>query len=164
MTEIPAETPLWRRIVLPASILLNLFLLALIGGHMLHAHGRSESVGLPFARALSRAEELLPPQDAAAFGSVMRGDAAQYAQAAQQLRDARQELNRQLVAEPFNPEATRRAFHDFQMAWDHFLNDFSTPLVDALAQISPEGRRKLMAGTPFVLSPQPNASPPNTGK
>jgi uncharacterized membrane protein len=147
MSAIPAEMPRWRRIALPASIILNLFLIAVIGGHLLNVGRHRENFGLPLARAISRAEELLPPQDAAAFGAVMRRDEAHFAKAAQALRDARQELDRQIVADPFNPAAARQALHATQMAWNQFLDDFSDPLVDGLKQVSPQGRRKLIKET-----------------
>jgi uncharacterized membrane protein len=155
MPEIPAEIPRWRRIALPASIILNLFLMAVIGGHIWRAHSRNDTVGMPIARAISRAEDVLPPQDAAAFGAVMRRDAAHYALTAQRLRDAREELNRQLVAEPFDPEATRRALQGLETAWAHFLNDFSGTLIEGLSQVSPEGRRKLLETPPFGSHTKP---------
>ena len=65
----------------------------------------------------------------------------------QELRQSRQKLDDQLVAEHFDPAATRQALGETQLAWDHFLNDFSGTLVDALAQVSPEGRRKLISET-----------------
>ena len=159
MPEIPAEIPRWRRIALPASIILNLFLVAVIGGHVWHARSRNDTIGVPLARAISRAEEVLPPQDAAAFGAVMRRDATHYAATAQRLKDARDELNRQLVAEPFDPEATRRALQGLETAWAHFLNDFSGTLIEGLSQVSPEGRRKLLAETPFALGTTKPANP-----
>ena len=159
MPEIPAEIPRRRRIALPASIILNLFLVAVIGGHIWHAHRRSDKVGTPLARAISRAEEVLPPRDAAALGAVMRRDEAHYDLTAQQLGNAREELNRQLVAEPFDPEATRRALQGLETAWAHFLNDFSGTLIDGLSQVSPEGRRKLVMETPLALHSKP-AKPP----
>lgn len=151
MTERPGEIPFRLRIALPVSLILNLFLVALVVGHALNTRSRNDVVGTSLARSISRAEALLPPKDAAAFGSIMRRDAAQYTQAAQQLNDARRELNRQLVAEPFDPEAARRALKGAETAWSHFLDDFSGTLIDGLAQVSPEGRRKLVSQTPFSL-------------
>jgi uncharacterized membrane protein len=135
----------WRRLALPASIILNLFLIALIGGHVLHA--RREGVpGTPLARALARAEELLPPQDAAAFRGVIQRDSAHYAEDWRQFLAARDQLERRIAAEPFDREAVRQGFDTWQAAWRRFFDDFSNTLVEALAQVSPEGRRKLVAG------------------
>ena len=155
MPERPAETSRRRPIALPASIILNLFLVAVVGGHIWHAYRRSDMVGTPLARAISRAEEVLPPRDAAAFAAVMQRDEAHYALTAQQLRDAREEVNRQLVAEPFDPEATRRALQGLETAWAHFLNDFNGTLIEGLSRVSPEGRHKLLMETPFTLHTKP---------
>lgn len=137
--------PRWRRTALPASIVLNLFLAAVIGGHLLHIRAREAGGIMPMARVLANAEAALPPQDAAAFGAVIRRDAPRYAEAAQQLGEARQELNRQFTAEKFDPQAARRALAAWSTAWDRFLGDFGNTLVTALAEVSPEGRRKLVA-------------------
>jgi uncharacterized membrane protein len=149
MSDIPAEKSRWRRIALPASVILNLFLLAVIGGHVANAHrkGVFPRSGIPLARALARAEATLPPKDAAAFGAVISRDEPHFAKTMQELRQSRQKLDDQLVAEHFDPAATRQALGETQVAWDHFLNDFSGTLVDALAQVSPEGRRKLISET-----------------
>ncbi len=151
MTEIPAEKT-WRRIALPASIILNLFLIALIVGHLWYGPGRFNFAGergMPLARALARAEALLPPKDAAAFGAVIRRDEPQLEKSIAELRSARLELDRQIVADPFDPQATRKALLATETAWDHFVDDFSGTLVDALAQVSPDGRRKLISVTHF---------------
>jgi hypothetical protein len=148
MPEIPVQKPLWRRIALSASVILNLFLIAVIGGHMLRARAHFDSgVGTPLGRVIGRAEAILTPQDAAAFGAIMRRDFRTYALDALRLRRARRELDRQIVAEPFNPEATRHALNDTQAAWNHFLDDFSGTLIDGLSKVSPEGRRKLISET-----------------
>jgi uncharacterized membrane protein len=100
---------------------------------------------MPLARALARIETSLPPQDAAAFLSAMRLNAPRYLDAAQRLREARREVGRQIAAEPFDEAAVKQALVAWQAAWNGFIDDFSGPLVDALAQISTEGRRKLIA-------------------
>jgi hypothetical protein len=157
---VPDPVPLWRRIALPASIILNLFLIALIGGHVLNPARRIANVGLPLARALARAQEVLPPPDAKAFGAVMERDAPRFVKSAQALRDARQELDRQIVANPFNPTAARQALKATQVAWDQFLDDFGDSLVDGLQQVSPQGRRKLIRETQYGVRAVPDTPPP----
>lgn len=144
LTRPSRETSRWRRIVLPVSLILNLFLMALIGGHVWRARSddmRSE----PLVRALARAEASLPPKDAAAFGAVIRREELHFAEAQKQLAAARQNVRRQVTAEHFDQAAVRRALVTWQAAWNDFFDDFSGTLVDALAQVSPEGRRKLIA-------------------
>ena len=82
------DVPRWRRIALPASILLNLFLVAVIGGHMWRVRAHEAAFVTPMARVLARAEANLPAQDAAAFGAVIRRDAPRYADAQKRLLDA----------------------------------------------------------------------------
>jgi uncharacterized membrane protein len=135
----------WHRIALPASIILNLFLIAIISGHVLHNRGRGVIAGTALGRVLGRAEVVLPPKDAAAFGAVIRRDTPKFASSAQRMRAAREELETQIAAEPFNPAATRQALVATKVAWNQFLDDFSASLIEALAQVSPEGRRKLVS-------------------
>lgn len=148
-----------HRVVLPASLILNLFLLAVIGGHMWRVHTRMEipGSGMSLARALTRVEAILPAEDSAAFSQVMRRDAPHFARSLVQLRQARQELDRQIVADPFNPVAARQALSATQTAWNQFLDDFGGTLIDALSQVSPQGRRKLISQTQFGarVSPGP---------
>ncbi|MGC1410166.1 MAG: hypothetical protein WA864_14645 [Acetobacteraceae bacterium] len=59
--------------------------------------------------ALARAEASLPPRDAAAFGAVMRRDAPNYAAAARQLRETRDELARQITAQQFDQAGAQQA-------------------------------------------------------
>jgi uncharacterized membrane protein len=142
----------WRLLALSASIVLNLFLVALVGGHLWQSRSNDAISGSPLSRALARAEASLPPRDAAALGAAIRRDAPHYAQAAQQLTDARQEFWRQVTAEQFNQHDVRQALDSWRTAWNRFLDDFSDTIVSGLAEVSPEGRRKLIADRPFKLS------------
>jgi ABC-type sulfate transport system permease component len=144
MATKPREGWNWSRITLTASLLANLFLVALIGGHLLRI-GRELGAATPLARALAHAEAALPPRDAAAFAAVIRRDAPRYEAAARQLGEARRAVQRQVVAEPFDPVAARQALAGWETAWVRFFDDFSGTLVEALAQVSPQGRRKLVA-------------------
>ena len=147
----------WQRIALPASIVLNLFLLALIGGHLWQSQRDQADASPSLDRALANAEATLSPKDAAAFAMVLHGDAPRYVAAAQQLRTARAALNRQITAAGFNPAAVRQALAAWRAAWDRFLDEFSGPLIDAMAQLSPQGRRQLIAAG---RSARPAISPP----
>jgi uncharacterized membrane protein len=139
------ETRAWRRIALPASIILNLFLVALIGGHVLNRLFTEATPGPPLMRAIARAEASLPPEDAARFGAVMRRDAPRFSADREQVIAARRALVGQITAEHFDQNAVRQAMATWQTAWNRFVTDFANTLVDALAQVSPEGRRKLVA-------------------
>lgn len=130
-------------VALALSTILNLFLLGVIAGHFLSGAQREPSL-TPMARALERAETVLGPKDAAAFRAALERDKPRYAQSAEQVAAARRALARQIAGEPFDPTATRQALAAWRTSWDRFVGDFSGPLVDALAAISPAGRRRLI--------------------
>jgi uncharacterized membrane protein len=142
--------PLWRRMALPASIILNLFLVAIIGGYLLSGRGSS---GVRFALALAHAEAILPPKDAEAFRTTVHRDEANFADARKQLREAREELARQIGADQFDRTATRQALANLMTSWNRFMDAFSPTLIEALSQVSSEGRRKLLAVRPEVAGP-----------
>jgi uncharacterized membrane protein len=147
MTEMKTRTATHSRPALPwvalsLSTILNLFLLGVIAGHFLGGGTREVSV-TPMARALERAEAALGPADARAFRAALERDKARYAQSAVQVAAARRALARQIAAEPFDARATRQALAAWRTSWDRFVGDFSDPLIDALAAISPQGRRRL---------------------
>ena len=48
------------------------------------------------------------------------------------------------MAENFDPDAVRRALATWQAKSDQFVDQFGGTLIDALAQVSPEGRRRLV--------------------
>jgi len=133
-----------KAVGLSVSVLLNLFLLAVIGGHIWRAHEMSDNA-TPLVQALAHAREILPPEDAAAFAEVVRRDWPRFTLAIIRLRRARENLNEQIIAEPFNPAATRQALAAAQSARSQFVDDFSGTLVEALAKVSPQGRNKLVA-------------------
>jgi uncharacterized membrane protein len=138
-------TQRWRRIALPASLILNLFLVALIGGHLLRREFAERSRETSLAAVLTNVEHLLPPADAAAFGAIIRRDAPRHAEATEQLTEARSELERQITNEPFDKDATQQALTTWRQSVCRFVDEFSNTLVDALSQVSPESRRKLVA-------------------
>jgi len=156
MTETLRGESGWRRALLPLSVVLNLFFIAFIGGHLLHIYKMEKGFGTPLGRALANAEASLSPRDAAAFGAVIRRGAPHYGQDLRQLAETRRELNHQVTAEQFDPEKTRQALAGWQTAWSRFIDDFGDTFVEALAQVSPEGRRKLTTEFPGA----PPAPPP----
>lgn len=156
MNNRPSTIPAWRRFALPVSVILNLFFVALIGGHVLRTRmDERAAASAPLMRALANADAILSAPDAAAFNAVMRHDAPRYVEAAHQLEAARDQLERQITAEPYNPAAVRQALAAWQLSWDRFMGDIGDPLVDALAQVSPEGRRKLVAVRRAHVGPSP---------
>jgi len=132
------------RMILPFSIILNIFLVAVIAGHMIRQHSGDQEAQPILARALANVQKNLPPEDAAAFTKVMRTNAPQFTKAALDLAHARGELEKQIAAEPFDTNATSEALDAWKNAWIAFLKNFKGSLLEALDRLSPEGRRKLV--------------------
>jgi len=145
LTEQNQTVSRWQRIALPASLILNLFLVAVIGGHWWQTHRNAASGRMSVTRALRHAEAIMAPQDAAVFGAVMRRDEPRYMDAVRQLREARQQLWADITADRFDKDEVARGLAAWQTAYDGFLHDISGPLVEALGQVSADGRRKLIA-------------------
>ncbi|CAH2601975.1 protein of unknown function [Rhodovastum atsumiense] len=136
--------PRWRRFLLPASLLLNLFLVAVIVGQMARS-GLASRPHPSLTGALAKVEALFSAQDAAAFRAVIRRDAPEFAGAARQMLEARQNLEHLVIADRYDPAAVREGVVIWRRAWNHFFDRFGDTLVDAMAQVSPEGRRRLIA-------------------
>jgi len=144
-TQYRSDVSPWRGVALPASLALNLFLVATIGGHLLRIHQIEAGGGAAqVARAIANAEASLPKTDAARFAAVMQRDEPRYMQAAQQLAKERAEFERRLTAEPFDKDAANQAFQTWQASWNNLMDSLRTPIIDGLAEVSPEGRQKLI--------------------
>ena len=146
MDVTPQSQRSWRRFVLPCSLLLNLFLIALIGGRLLYGRAERLAGTSMLSRLTARAEAVLPRQEAQAFKAVIEREAPRFAGAREELGAARDELMRRVTADPYDKQAALQAFFVWKKAWDGFSTDFSDTLADALTQVSAEGRRKLVAG------------------
>ena len=145
MAESAARPRDWRRIALPCSIVLNLFLLAVIGGHFYSRYAGPPRDKTMLSRLLARVETALPADEAAAFKAVILRDQDKFFAARKELLAARQELMAQLTADPYSKAGMTQALKDWKAAWDGVSGEFSGTLVDALATLSPQGRRKLVA-------------------
>jgi uncharacterized membrane protein len=141
------------RIALPVSLVLNVFLLALIGGHVWHNRLHGARSDRPLARALADVEATLSARDGAAFKTAILADQPRFAAAAKKSAEARIEVERQITAVPFDPKAAQQALETWRASWNAFMTDFDGPLVHALAQVSPEGRQKLIRQRSQRLSP-----------
>ena len=135
----------WMRIALPISLVLNMFLLAFLGGQMLRAAPEAPRGDDPLARILAVAEATLPASDARLFRQTLLKEEPRYARAVRKVTEARQEMLKQMSADPYDPVATLAALSAMQSAWTEFMDAIGGPLVDAIGQISPEGRRTVVA-------------------
>lgn len=145
MVQTQAGARKWLRIALPVSLVANIFLLAFLGGQMLGPRSETPGNDNPLARVLAVAEATLSPSDARLFRQYLLRDEPQYAQAVKRLTQARQEMLRQISADPYDPVATLTSLSAMQSAWAEFMDTISGPLVAAIGEISPEGRRRVVA-------------------
>jgi hypothetical protein len=79
------------------------------------------------------------------FHDVMTRGAPLYAQSGKPLAEAKSALKRQIVAEPYDRQAVHSAFVARQQSWNRLFDNADDTLIEALAQVSPERRRKLIA-------------------
>ncbi|RCI80121.1 hypothetical protein DNK03_00570 [Brucella anthropi] len=135
----------WLRIALPVSLVLNMFLLAFLGGQVLRATPEVPRGDDPLTRILAVADATLPASDAKSFRQTLLKEEPRYAQAVRRVTQARQEMLKQLSADPYDPVATLAALNATQSAWTEFMDAVGGPLVDAIGEISPEGRRRVVA-------------------
>lgn len=148
MTERYPSRGIGRKLALPASVLLNLFLIALIGGHFLRESRLIAHINpaVPYlSRALATAEGSMSSEDAKIFRETLKQDEARYHDSARQLEHSRADLDKAILADPFDKDAAKRALDAWQLNGDLFLNDVKDSLIDALAGISPDGRKRLIA-------------------
>ena len=145
MVQTQDGTRKWLRIALPISLVLNMFLLAFVGGQMLRATPEVPRGDDPLARILAVADATLPASDARSFRETLLKEEPRYARAVRKVTEARQEMLKQMSADPYDPVATLAALSAMQSAWTEFMDAIGGPLVDAIGQISPEGRRTVVA-------------------
>lgn len=137
----------WRWLALSLSLVCNVFLAAVIAGHFLSRRVETYGIpagGTPLARALERTQAVLSAKDAATFRAVLERDKPRYAQAAIRVALARRTLEREIAAEPFDPQAASQALAEWRTTWSGFVDDFSGPLIEALGAISSDGRSRLV--------------------
>lgn len=144
MSDALKRLPRGWRVVLAASLTLNLFLVALTAGHLLHNRMRGQIAGSSLAHALANSGASLSGSDATAFNAIVQRDAARYAAASQNLAKSRKELRHQIAADPFNPLATKQAYTSWQKDLNVYIDDVGDTLIEALGQISPQGRHKIL--------------------
>ncbi len=56
---------------------------------------------------------------------------------------ARAAMLRAIGHTPYEPEALRTAMRNWQVAWKEWSDDFGAAFVDAIQEVSPEGRQRL---------------------
>jgi uncharacterized membrane protein len=156
MTSLPAGMTADRtsRIVLFASLALNLFFLGVLGAgavrHYWHAP-RHMSVPLPPRSAAERIDRLaatLPSEDGEKLRAEMRQNDSSLEAAHTVYRSAQEATRVALRAEPFDMAALRGAMSDVRAARQRLDLALQDVIAKAAAEMSPEGRRKLAEWSP----------------
>ncbi|GGF61083.1 hypothetical protein GCM10007301_21080 [Azorhizobium oxalatiphilum] len=144
-TARPAPTRAPRRVLLIASLALNLFFIGIavaVAVHMGGKHGPSPLDRSPNAR-IDRLAASLPQQDAkevlAQFKTVQPTIEAGRAAS----RTAQEEVRRALQAEPFDPVAADQALNALRDARRGIWAALHGAVLKAAAKMSPEGRARL---------------------
>ncbi len=131
----------WRTRLLWLSLGLNVFAAALLAAPMLHPR---PTPGPPsFNRAVARMSHDLPPDDAQVFREAMTREQPWYELGRQRLDEAREQVAKTVVQEPFDPAATQLALQGMQDRMREGAARFDESLVLALSRLSPEGRVRL---------------------
>ena len=134
----------WRRAAWAASLLLNVFLLAIVGGHLWRLRAFNGAGETPMGRILATVTTRLSAKDAGAFRAVLARDEPQLSIAATQLADSRKELAAALSAEPFDKQRAAQALAAWRRSGPVLLDQFGPSLIEAIGAVSPEGRRQLV--------------------
>ncbi len=130
----------WRTRVLWASLAGNLFLGALIGGHLIWR-------GPPFPPGLDgavmRMAHDLPESDSARFRLILERERPWFEQSRRRMDFARSDLAQSIAKEPFDEAEVRMRMQVFQATWIETSTRFGESLLVALGTLSPEGRVRL---------------------
>lgn len=131
----------WRTRLLWTSLGFNLFAAALITApHLSHRH----PPGPPdFDTIIARVARSLPPTDIGAFRAAMDRGRPDFDTGRIHLAEIRLQVARTLASPAFDPAAARIAFQAMRQQLRDGSERFDEHLIDALANVSPQGRAKL---------------------
>lgn len=160
-------------LLLVVSVALNLFFGGLMAGKALHAPEPPPGQ-IPNLRSLM---DRLPDDDKARLKSIMEANQLQYRQEAHAFRESGQAVQAAARAEPFDPDALRRALAEHRAHWQAILQIRQEAFVDAMEKFSPETRHMLAQtlpglreaphkrpGGPGTEPPPPGEPPPHAPK
>ena len=129
------------RILLIASLALNLFLAGALGG-LLWLDGRhgKGSHGRGGGRGFSAAAEQLSPDKREAFRALLHREAEEARPRVQVIRAARRQAAAAMAAEPYNPEAVRTALARASAEELALRADFERAVIEFAATLPPNER------------------------
>ncbi len=140
------DTPQRRRkpfvIGLALSIALNVFLVGVIGAHLLHSRREPPHVS-PIDKMLTRAHDNLSPEDAATMQRIIEQSRPDLMRYEQETKEAHARANAILRTEPFDAAAYIAALGESRSHRRAFEMQMEQSFVAAAQAISPDGRRRL---------------------
>lgn len=138
------SVPVLLRAALGASLALNLVL-----GGLLLFRDPGGGGGPPDPRRLiAHMERLLPPGDREIFHARMETGREARDAARRRLRESFADVRASIGREPFDPAALQAALATARAGGAEFSRSFDTSLVQAMGEISPEGRRRIAEDMP----------------
>ena len=140
----------WRTRVLWASVGTNLFLGALIGGHVLNAPPLRPGLD----GAVERLVGTLVPDDADQFRRVLTAERPWYDQSRRMLDAARADLARSIARDPWDEARVRLYMLAFQARWLESSSRFGDGMLVALGTLSPDGRSRIAVAIATVHGPR----------
>ena len=134
----------WRSIVLPVSLALNLlFVGAMVGaGWMRHKQG--QGFGGPSNFALNRLLHHLPDAKRQSILDQIKGHRRAHNAKRHGLRAHHEGLKKAMGSDPFNAEQVHQMAKNLHIARGALVNDKMELLVNVLAQLTPDERRKVL--------------------
>lgn len=144
-----------RQVALRASLVLNVFLLALIVAYLVRAQVAEGTAHPEGEGIISRLTAVLPAEDAARFRAQLDLMRPQYEPQRKHIGEARQVLLEAIARDPYDPSAVRQALDDYQQSWRDFTSRFNQAFLAALDTVSPHGRAKLAAAAEMARGGKP---------
>ncbi len=134
----------WTRFILPISLALNLlFVGAIVGaGWMRNKHGAN--FGGPPGFMVKHMLRHLPDEKQRSILDQIAGHREGQRSKSREIRGYRAEFEKALKGEPFNAELVRGAAKKMYVARGELVGTKMELLVDVLAQLTPQERRKIM--------------------
>jgi uncharacterized membrane protein len=130
-----------RRVLLPVSVGLNVFLIFLIASHLFRYRNYRPPGKLE--RFLATAPLQLSAEDAQRFREVIDRDRRALLEEEAHLRRARDQVIEVLKTNPFDPQGFQQAVDQARDKRSILERSFEKSFLEAAQKISPDGRRQL---------------------
>jgi uncharacterized membrane protein len=130
-----------RTLLLGLSLALNVFLLALVGTHLVHATA-PPAAALPQS-PIDRMAAALSPDDAARFRAAVAARRPDFQPARDAVSAAHLAVAAAIGRVPYDADAMRSALQQWQASWRAFTARFDQAFLQAVSVLSDDGRARL---------------------